>query len=67
MTEGVSATFFVDNTFKYINENEELLDSDGIIGSDVNPPQYSEVVEVGSSPSAGLISTAPCFFLLRNT
>ena len=48
VTEGMSATFFVNSSFKCINRNGKLLDSDGIIGSDVNPPQYSEVVEDGS-------------------
>ena len=48
VTEGMGATFFVNSSFKCINRNGKLLDSDGIIGSDVNPPQYSEVVEDGS-------------------
>ena len=48
LTEGMSATFFVDSTLKYIDGNGELLSSDGIMGADVNSPQYSEVVEDGS-------------------
>ena len=53
VAEGMRATFFVNSTFKCINGNGELLDYYGIIGADVNPPQYSEVVEDGSAPSAG--------------
>ena len=59
VTEGMSTTFFVDSNFKFINRNRELLDSDGIIDDDVNPPQYSEVLEDRSVPRAGLISTSP--------
>ena len=31
-------SMFVDSNFKFIDRNGELIDSDGIIGSDVNPP-----------------------------
>ena len=58
----MSATFFVDSNFKCIDGNGELLHSDSIIEDDVNPRQYSEVVEDGSAPSIGLISTDPLFF-----
>ena len=58
----MSATFFVDSTFKCIDGNGELLDSDGITRANVNPPHYLEVVEDGSAPSAGLILTDPLFF-----
>ena len=60
-TEGMSPPLFVDSTCKCIDGNGELLDSDGIIGADVNPPQYSEVVEDRSAPSVGLTLTNPLF------
>ena len=31
-------SIFFDSTFKYIDGNGGLLDSDGIIGADINPP-----------------------------
>ena len=31
-------SIFVDSTLKFIDNNGELLDSDGIIGADVNTP-----------------------------
>ena len=62
VTEGMRATFFVDSTFKCIDGNGELLDSDGIIGADVNPAQYSEVIADGSAPITGLVLTDPLFF-----
>ena len=60
--EGLSATCFVDITFKCIDGNGELLDCYGIIGADVNPAQYSEVIADGSAPITGLVLTDPLFF-----
>ena len=42
--------------------NGELLDYDGIIVTDVHPPQHSELVEEWSAFNVGLIATDPLFF-----
>ena len=60
--DGMITTFFVDTTFKWIDGNGQLIDSDGVLLDDVNPPQYSEVLEDGSAPCVGLITTDALFF-----
>ena len=59
---GMSTNFFVNNNFKCINGNGQLINSDGVILHDVYLPQYSDVLEGGSAPCAGLMSTDALFF-----
>ena len=61
VTEGTSATFFVECTFKCINRNVGFVDYDGAVFEDVWPLQYPEVLENSNTPRAELMKTD--FFL----